>query len=108
MAQFAWDWLWTIVGERVDLPFGQLIHVVGRVVMGWFIAIAWVESTWTAYLWVSDNWLNHPQVAARRNERAGGSVDRTRIPRAHGRSNLLFGPGQRGAEALARAMRMLV
>ncbi len=49
---------------------------------------------------------DHLRVPAPYNERAGGSADRTRIPRSRAPSNLSFGPKQTTAVAPRGARRM--
>jgi hypothetical protein len=56
----AWYWRQVVsaivVGVTRDLRQHQLL-AIRSVILTWVVVIAWVESTWTLYLWVSDRWV---------------------------------------------------
>lgn len=55
-------WYWwqvlsaILIGVAADLRAHQLL-AARSVILTWAVVIAWVESTWTLYLWVSDKWV---------------------------------------------------
>lgn len=56
----SWYWRQALSAILVGVARGVRHHrplVIRSVILTWGIVIAWVESTWMLYLWVSDKWV---------------------------------------------------
>jgi hypothetical protein len=57
----SWYWRQVVFAILVGVASGVRHHTplaIRSIVLTWAIVIAWVESTWMLYLWVSDAWVN--------------------------------------------------